>query len=889
MRIEARYLASLLLACFVGVALVLASLFRIPDPAPGVGDLRLVEAAAKPDKNAVRSLLREGLAVNASQPDGATALHWAAHWDDLETADLLLRARANVNAKNDYGATPLWLACTNGNAAMVERLLAAGANPNITTPSGETALMRCARTGSDAAVKSLLNRKAEVNVTESEQGQTALMWAVAQKHPAAAQALIAGGADIHAHSKGGFTPLLFAARVGDAESAGILLGAGADVNEKGPNGMTPLLLASAGGQEAMGIFLLEKGADPNAKDENGATALHYAVLKGITSLNGVRYANYVAHLFRPSQEGLVKALLAHKADPNVQLVKAPRLGGVSPPTAIGATPFLLAAASPDARVMRLLADAGADPKLATKGNITPLMAAAGLSRGQYFTDEDKAVASEAVRIAVELGADVNAANEDGQTALLGAAGNGANEVVQFLAQKGAKLDVRDKYQQTPLSIATGIRLPWIPYGEELGEIIQPSTAELLLKLGATPVNTPGYNRLSRFSVPDGSKVADRHSEQVLINQFDHNLWHDGSGMFFGQDGFLYLGVSDEGDQYDTFQNSQTIRGKIFSGVLRIDVDQNAQRSHPIRRQPQPEEKLPEGFTENNYTANYFVPNDNPFLDPKGGVLEEFWAVGLRNPHRMTQDSATGRIWVGDIGQDKWEEVDIIERGGNYQWVYMEGTHPSVYNGVQKMKPAPADFIGVEKPPLYEYGHGTEGKCVIGGYVYRGQRLAAELGAKYIFGDNGSGRLWALAWDGKGAPTVEYLCNMPPGSNYTGLSSFGVDASGELLICKMGRPSKIYKLERADEKARTKTITFAAPERISWSGAFSDLATLTPIPGFIAYDVNSPLWSDGAQKRRWVAVPKGEQIKFAPAGQWQFPDGTVFIKHFDLTTNVGEKS
>ncbi len=314
-----------------------------------------------------------------------------------------------------------------------------------------------------------------------------------------------------------------------------------------------------------------------------------------------------------------------------------------------------------------------------------------------------------------------------------------------------------------------------------------------------PVNTPGYNRLSRFTVPDGSRIADRKSEQVLINQFDHNLWHDGSGMFFGQDGFLYLGVSDEGDQYDTFENSQTIRGKIFSGVLRIDVDRNAERSHPIRRQPQPEEKLPEGFTENNYTANYFIPNDNPFLDPSGGVLEEFWAVGLRNPHRMTQDPATGRIWVGDIGQDKWEEIDILERGGNYQWVYMEGTHPSVYKGVQKMKPAPADFIGVEKPPLYEYGHGTEGKCVIGGYVYRGQRLAAELEGKYIFGDNGSGRLWALAWDGKGAPTVEYLCNMPPGSNYTGLSSFGVDQNGELLICKMGRPSKIYKLERADEK------------------------------------------------------------------------------------------
>jgi hypothetical protein len=220
--------------------------------------------------------------------------------------------------------------------------------------------------------------------------------------------------------------------------------------------------------------------------------LHYAVIKGITELNGVRYANYVSHLFRPSLTELVKALLAHKANPNVQLDKTPRVAGVAPPAVIGATPYLLAAASPDPAVMKMLAAAGADPKLGTKGKMTPVMAAAGLARGQDFTDEEKGLAFDAVRFAVEQGGDVNAANEDGQTALLGAAGNGANAVVQFLAQKGARLDVRDKYQQTPLSVATGIRLPWIPYGEELGEIIQPSTAELLLKLGATPVSTPGY-------------------------------------------------------------------------------------------------------------------------------------------------------------------------------------------------------------------------------------------------------------------------------------------------------------------------------------------------------------------------------------------------------------
>jgi ankyrin repeat protein len=453
---------------------------------------RLAEAAAKQDKATLRALIRDKADVNAPQADGATALHWAVHWDDLESVDLLIGAGANVNARNDYSATPLSLACTNGNAAMVEKLLAAGANPNTPAASGETPLMRCARTGNAAAVKSLLARKAESSAKDNEQGQTALMWAVAQKHPAVTEVLIQGGADIRARSKGGFTPLLFAARVDDVESAKLLLAAGADVNETAPNGMTPLVLASASGQEALGVFLLDKGADPNARDAVGATALHYTVMKGITSLNEVRFANYVAHLFRPSMEGLAKALLAHKANPNLEIEKPVPLGGSRSRHVVGATPFLIAAASPDPAIMRMLISAGANPKVKTKDGLTALMLAAGVARGQDFTDEDKRTSLDAVRIAVDAGADVNAANEDGLTAMHGAAANGADAVVQYLVQKGAKLEVRDKYQQTPLSIATGERLPWIPDGDELGEIIQPSTRDLLLKLGAVPLNTPGY-------------------------------------------------------------------------------------------------------------------------------------------------------------------------------------------------------------------------------------------------------------------------------------------------------------------------------------------------------------------------------------------------------------
>jgi len=484
-----------LVAALLGGALVAsASLFAAEAP-------RVADAAEKQDKAALQSLIRDKANVNSPQPDGATALHWAVHWDDAESVDLLIRAGANVNAKNDYSATPLSLACTNGNAAIVEKLLSAGANPNTAAPSGETPLMRCARTGNTAAVKALLARKADVSAKDNERGQTALMWAVAEKHPAVVQALISGGADVRARSTGGFSPLLFAARVGDVESAKILLGAGAQVNEPGPQAMTALVLASASGQEEFGIFLLDNGADPNARDAAGATALHYALMRGITSLNGIRIANYVEHLFRPTMSGLIKALIAHKADPNIAIERRVALGGGRSDDVIGATSFLVAAATPDADMMRLLLNAGANPKVKTKTGLTALMLAAGVSRGQDFTDEEKKRSIPAVRVALEQGVDVNAANASGLTALHGAAANGANEVVQMLVEKGAKIDVRDKYQQTPLSVAAGERLPWIPNGDELGEIMQPSTRDLLLKLGATPLTTPGY-----FHPPEDSEA-----------------------------------------------------------------------------------------------------------------------------------------------------------------------------------------------------------------------------------------------------------------------------------------------------------------------------------------------------------------------------------------------
>ncbi len=475
-------------------------------------DSRLADAVEKRDPETVRSLLQQRADVNLRQADGATALAWAAHWDELETAELLIRAGAEVNAANDFGITPLSLACTNGSATMVEKLLRAGADPNAALPTGETPLMTAARTGSLGAVKSLIAHGADLNAA-TQRGQTALMWAVAQKHPEAARVLIEHGADVSARSEAGFTPLLFAARVGDLDAAWALLAAGADVNattldvggagvttqyknigaitSKKPmaEGMNPLLIASANGHEELSIFLLEKGADPNAADPNGFTALHYAIQKGASHIAGVQLDSLdaIAYMFRPNMLELIQALLAHGANPNARIATAVRLPHSNTPRfgLLGVAPFLLAAASYDAGLMRLLVASGADPLLGTEENTTPLMVAAGLGRYQDFAPGEERLALEAAKLAAELGADVNAVGENGYTALHGAAYVGAESIIQFLVEKGAKLDVKDEFEQTPLSISQGIISPGIvdfskkPFGPHEG------AAKLLLRLGAT--------------------------------------------------------------------------------------------------------------------------------------------------------------------------------------------------------------------------------------------------------------------------------------------------------------------------------------------------------------------------------------------------------------------
>ena len=436
-------------------------------------DLRLVEAAKSRDTQSVRALLEQQADVNTPQADGATALHWVAHWDDVQMADLLFRAGINVNAANDYGVTPLSLACTNGSAAMVEKLLGAGADPNAALPTGETALMTAARTGKVDAVNALLTRGADVHARERWKGQTALMWAAAEGQTEVALALIEHGADVRARSTAGFTPLLFAARNGDLSTTRVLLAAGLDVNEAASDGTTALVVATIRGYTAFAKSLLSQGANPNVGP--GYTPLHWAAGEWETAMTTTiaddSEWSTLGGLRGQARLDFVKLLLSYGADPHVRVMKTPRAHEAK--DVVGATPFLLAAMAGDVSVMRVLVASGADPLVTTKQQTTALMLAAGLTSLQGVGRVTESDALETVILCLELDGDVNAA---GETALQRAVYKGANSIIQFLVDNGANVNAQNKVGQTPLTIAEG------SYRGGSFNIL-PDTAALLRKLG----------------------------------------------------------------------------------------------------------------------------------------------------------------------------------------------------------------------------------------------------------------------------------------------------------------------------------------------------------------------------------------------------------------------
>jgi ankyrin repeat protein len=447
--------------CCGFAALLLAGAWQFTGQAGVAAEFALADAAEAQDVAAVRALLDQKAPINAPQADGMTALHWAAYHDDSATVQRLLAAGANAKAASRYSVTPLSLACTNGSTEIVEALLQAGANPNGSLPGGETALMTAARTGRLGPVQALLAAGAEVNARERK-GQTALMWAAAEGHVEVVEALLKVNADFRTPLRSGFTPLLFAVREGRSKVVFGLLDAGVDVNEPTRpaaknNATTPLILAVENSHFELASELVKAGADPNAKPA-GYTALHALTWvrkpirgdgdpppAGSGSINGLE---------------LVRRLVAQGANVDSRLEKGD--SGRGRFTTTGSTPFLMAARASDIPLMRLLIELKADPALGNADNSPPLLAAAGVGA---LNDGDEAAGTEeealaAVRLLLELGADVNAVDDNGETAMHGAAYQSRPKLVLLLAEHGADPEIwnrKNMFGWTPLTIAQGHR------------------------------------------------------------------------------------------------------------------------------------------------------------------------------------------------------------------------------------------------------------------------------------------------------------------------------------------------------------------------------------------------------------------------------------------------
>jgi ankyrin repeat protein len=434
----------------------------------------LADAVRAGDEKGVRAQLKQPRQVDAREADGTAPLHWAARADHIVIADLLVGAGADANAVDRYGVTPLMLAATNGSAGMIERLVKAGANVNAAMPEGQTVLMTAARTGRPEALKALIVHGADVNAHETWLGETALMWAAAEDHGDAVKVLLAGGADPNLQStpttfkrkvggqtilpRGGFTALMYAAREGAIDAVRALADSRADLNRGDPDGVTALILSIINAHYDVAALLLERGADPNVADSTGMTPLYAAV--DMNTLQFMHGRPSVRPSGRLGAVDLAKLLLNRGADPNAAL-KSPILQrhNNAPLQTLGegTTPLMRAAKSGDVELMRVLVDYGADPSLRQKNNNTLLILAAGFGRrfdqnadAQEYEHGTQDDLLQAVKLCVELGLDVNAANDGGETALHVAV---SDAIVRYLVDNGAKLEAKNKEGKTPLQVA----------------------------------------------------------------------------------------------------------------------------------------------------------------------------------------------------------------------------------------------------------------------------------------------------------------------------------------------------------------------------------------------------------------------------------------------------
>ena len=374
-------------------------------------------------------------------------------------------------------------------------------------------------------------------------------------------------------------------------------------------------------------------------------------------------------------------------------------------------------------------------------------------------------------------------------------------------------------------------------------------------------NDMAFDRVVRFTVDPVDLTIDPDTQIVLINQKDEHHDHQGGDLHFGKDGFLYVSLGDEGNCQ--CGNEQRINRDLFSGILRIDVDMiGGDVSHPIVNQP-----------ETGQTSNYYIPNDNPFVGIHD-ALEEFWAIGLRNPYRMSFDEETERLFAADAGVAKVESIVEIKKGSNHRWSYYEGNqkYPATYLKGKK----PDQFFGVETAPIFAYNHGNLNHCVIGGYVYRGKTFPA-LDGLYIYGDNVSGRIWALNIE---TGINQYLTSLNHRANQ-GLAGFAQDRSGELYAIVMGSDTTGgHILALTKEKTSSREL----PNRLSQTELFDKLHPLTPQSAAFEYEIELPLWNGhrNSTQRQWILFQNFKsRPRFSAESEWLFSGGSILIKQLYL--------